>query len=165
MPLNSTHWSFKWYFHNSELGNTNNSAITLCYLHTIVSFNSWSGNITIFVRNSQYVYGTQWMSERLCSDYQPKYIFVISRLSSGSLDSKKQNTWNANHIQTTFGGGLKCNSNRISTDVSQSGRCGRSYRVVSFSLLELYTRRWHKIQRDRSAPERLRAELYGRQHR
>ncbi len=48
------------------------------------------------------------------------------------LAGQQKNTWNAiftNRIQTTFGDGLKYDSNWISTNASQSGCSGRSYRI------------------------------------
>ena len=60
-------------------------------------------------------------------------VFMVFRLPApiqifDSLNSKtkKHISFFANQIQTTFGGGLKCDSNQIFTDASQSGRSGRS---------------------------------------
>ena len=96
----------------------------------------------IFLGNGYIIAGCTnrtWISWllRLWSDLQPKsdlwLIQNVSRLIFESLDSKKK-TWNtffANRIQTTFGGGLKCDSNRISTDASLSGRSDHWNRIFA----------------------------------
>ncbi len=84
----------------------------------------------------------------------PKYIFWHIQIDFRKSGHQKT-TWNsifANRIQATFGGGLKCDSNLISTDASKSGRSGGSNRIskcpLCHSQRDTQQQQQHQIQSD-----------------
>ena len=98
----------------------------LCCIHVQPSiyplkFDIWSNLFKSQLKDSKLV-----MKLRPCSDYQPNQFLAYPDCIQIVWTAKK-NTWSpvfVDRIQTTFGGGLKCDSNGISADAPHSGCSG-----------------------------------------
>jgi len=65
------------------------------------------------------------------------HIQILSKCDFKSLDSKK--TLKSNLIQTTYRGGLRCNSNHIFSDASQSGNAQIDVKTVDGNARNIHT--------------------------